>query len=61
MWLRLQLLDSPYSLSSSSLSDHQKLRADLFNVVEALQRLDAQLSENELAQNEPKLFFPLPI
>lgn len=31
-------------------SDYQKLQADLSNVVEARQRLDAQLSENELVK-----------
>ncbi|KAN0134618.1 Prefoldin [Lactarius tabidus] len=33
-------------------SDYQKLQADLSNVVEARQRLDAQLSENELVKKE---------
>jgi prefoldin beta subunit len=31
-------------------SDYQKLQADLSNTVEARQRLDAQLSENELVK-----------
>ncbi len=31
-------------------SDYQKLQADISNVVEARQRLDAQLSENELVK-----------
>ena len=31
-------------------SDYQKLQADLSNAVEARQRLDAQLSENELVK-----------
>lgn len=31
-------------------SDYQKLQTDLSNVVEARQRLDAQLSENELVK-----------
>jgi prefoldin beta subunit len=30
--------------------DYQKLQADLSNAVEARQRLDAQLSENELVK-----------
>ncbi|KAH9053116.1 prefoldin subunit 6 [Lactarius vividus] len=33
-------------------SDYQKLQADLSNSVEARQRLDAQLSENELVKKE---------
>jgi len=33
-------------------SDYQKLQADLSNAVEARQRLDAQLSENELVKKE---------
>ncbi|KAI0246566.1 Prefoldin beta-like protein [Lactifluus subvellereus] len=32
--------------------DYQKLQADLSNAVEARQRLDAQLSENELVKKE---------
>ncbi|KAJ7103647.1 prefoldin subunit 6 [Mycena belliarum] len=33
-------------------SEYQKLQADLSNAVEARQRLDAQLSENELVKKE---------
>ncbi|KAJ6574992.1 Prefoldin [Mycena capillaripes] len=33
-------------------SEYQKLQADLSNVVEARQRLDAQLSENDLVKKE---------
>ncbi|KAI9452121.1 prefoldin subunit 6 [Lactarius psammicola] len=33
-------------------SDYQKLQADLSSAVEARQRLDAQLSENELVKKE---------
>ncbi|KAH9974512.1 Prefoldin [Russula compacta] len=33
-------------------SDYQKLQADLSNAVEARQRLDAQLSENEVVKKE---------
>ncbi|KAJ7125699.1 prefoldin subunit 6 [Mycena crocata] len=33
-------------------SDYQKLQADLSNAVEARQRLDAQLSENDLVKKE---------
>ena len=40
-------------------SEYQKLQVDLSNVVEARQRLDAQLSENELVKKvrEPKHIF----
>ena len=40
-------------------SEYQKLQVDLSNVVEARQRLDAQLSENELVKKvrEPQFFF----
>jgi hypothetical protein len=37
-------------------SDYQKLQADLSNVVEARQRLDAQLSENELVKKARNTF-----
>ncbi|KAI9436507.1 prefoldin subunit 6 [Russula earlei] len=33
-------------------SEYQRLQADLSNVVEARQRLDAQLSENEIVKKE---------
>ena len=38
-------------------SEYQKLQADLSNVVEARQRLDAQLSENELVKKARSIFF----
>ena len=38
-------------------SDYQKLQADLSNAVEARQRLDAQLSENELVKKVRNINF----
>ena len=38
-------------------SDYQKLQADLSNAVEARQRLDAQLSENELVKKVRPSFY----
>ena len=38
-------------------SDYQKLQADLSNAVEARQRLDAQLSENELVKKVRNIDF----
>jgi hypothetical protein len=48
----------PARLQAAS-SEYQKLQVDLSNAVEARQRLDAQLSENELVKKvrEPKLIF----
>lgn len=48
----------PTRLQAAS-SEYQKLQVDLSNAVEARQRLDAQLSENELVKKvrEPKLVF----
>jgi hypothetical protein len=48
----------PARLQAAS-SEYQKLQADLSNAVEARQRLDAQLSENELVKKvrEPQLIF----
>jgi prefoldin beta subunit len=40
-------------------SDYQKLQADMSNAVEARQRLDAQLSENELVKKARSKFFLL--
>ena len=37
-------------------SDYQKLQADLSDAVEARQRLDAQLSENELVKKVRSIF-----
>ncbi len=36
-------------------TDYQRLQADLSNAVEARQRLDAQLSENELVKKVGRL------
>ena len=38
-------------------SDYQKLQANLSNAVEARQRLDAQLSENELVKKVRNIYF----
>lgn len=38
-------------------SDYQRLQADLSNTVEARQRLDAQLSENELVKKVRPSFY----
>jgi hypothetical protein len=38
-------------------SDYQRLQADLSNAVEARQRLDAQLSENELVKKVRPSFY----
>jgi len=48
----------PARLEAAS-SEYQKLQVDLSNAVEARQRLDAQLSENELVKKvrKPKLIF----
>lgn len=48
----------PARLQAAS-SEYQKLQVDLSNAVEARQRLDAQLSENELVKKvrKPKLIF----
>lgn len=45
----------PARLQAAS-SDYQRLQADLSNAVEARQRLDAQLSENELVNKVRELF-----
>src|ERR1700730_11521391 len=37
-------------------TEYQKIQADLSNIVEARQRLDAQRSENELVQKVIELF-----
>lgn len=51
-------LPLPARLQAAS-SEYQKFQVDLSNAVEARQRLDAQLSENELVKKvrEPQLFF----
>ena len=49
----------PARLQAAS-SEYQKLQVDLSNAVEARQRLDAQLSENELVKKvreRPLIFF----
>jgi prefoldin beta subunit len=48
----------PARLQAAS-SDYQRLQADLSNAVEARQRLEAQLSENELVNKvrEPSFLF----
>jgi len=38
-------------------SDYQRLQADLSNAVEARQRLDSQLSENELVKKVRPSFY----
>ena len=54
-WFTMSL---PARLQAAS-SEYQKLQVDLSDAVEARQRLDAQLSENELVKmvREPKLIF----
>jgi len=43
-------------------SDYQRLQADLSNAVEARQRLDSQLSENELVKKvRPSFYIQSPI
>lgn len=48
----------PARLQAAS-SEYQKLQVDLSDAVEARQKLDAQLSENELVKKvrEPMFFF----
>ena len=46
LWFTMSL---PARLQAAS-SEYQKLQVDLSNAVEARQRLDAQLSENELVK-----------
>ena len=56
-WARFTM-SLPARLQAAS-SEYQKLQVDLSNAVEARQRLDAQLSENELVKKvrKPKLLF----
>lgn len=46
----------PARLQAAS-SEYQKLQVDLSDAVEARQRLDAQLSENELVKKVRELMF----